>query len=180
MEIRPRGAAGRAHQRDRLTRLHGFSDPDEILLVVSVSRNIAVTVVHFDQIAIARAWSGIRDRPWQKITTVENPSRVLAFADTLLDRDPTGTNPMVENNALLDPPYLYIKSGWEKNDFPTTCFRHNDKTNVVFADGHCGRIGLEGGEYTHTESKIGSVGTDNDYYIPDYKKWPTGNGRRPR
>ncbi|MHC4638188.1 MAG: prepilin-type N-terminal cleavage/methylation domain-containing protein [Planctomycetota bacterium] len=126
------------------------------------------------------AWSGIRNRPWQKITTVENPSSVLEFADTLLDRDSTGTNPMVENNALLDPPYLYINSGWTKNEFPTTCFRHNDTTNVAFADGHCGKMGLEGGEYTHPESKVGSVGTTNDHYVPDYKKWPTGRRRRQR
>jgi len=118
--------------------------------------------------------------PWQKMTTVTNPSKVFVFADTLLDWDDTGRKPDVSNNALLEPPDLYKGSGWEKNDFPTTCFRHRDKTAVVFADGHCRLMGLEDGQYSHPVSKIGSVGTTNaPHYVPDYESWPV-SGRRQR
>jgi prepilin-type processing-associated H-X9-DG protein len=118
-------------------------------------------------------WWNIHRRPWQKITTVMKPAEVFAFADTLLDRDVTGGQPNVENNALLDPPYLYSSNGWIKNGFPTTCFRHNERTNVIFVDGHCAAMGLEDGEYTHPRSKVGSVGKKNaPHYVPDCQRWP--------
>ena len=124
------------------------------------------------------AWPNISHRNWQKITNVTNPTKVFMFADTLLDRDTTGMSPNVENNALLDPPYLHTTAGWRKNDFPTTCFRHNEKTNVVFTDGHCRSMKLEDGEYTQPKSKIGSVGGTNAYYVPDYENWPTSRRRK--
>jgi prepilin-type N-terminal cleavage/methylation domain-containing protein/prepilin-type processing-associated H-X9-DG protein len=113
------------------------------------------------------------DRPWQKTTTVIKPNQVFAFADTMLDRDDTGKKPNVENNALLDPPYRYESNSWVKNDFPTTCFRHNDRANAVFVDGHYGPMTLEGAEYTSPRAKIGSVGKNNaPHYVPDYLQWP--------
>jgi prepilin-type processing-associated H-X9-DG protein len=123
------------------------------------------------------AWSNISSRPRQKVTTVIKPTEVFAFADTLLDRDSTGKQPDVENNALLDPPCLYAPKNrgnrWPKNSFPTTCFRHNGKTNAVFVDSHCGSMGLEGGKYTSPAARIGSVGTSNSpHYVPDYLQWP--------
>jgi len=126
------------------------------------------------------AWPNIDMRPWQKVTSVLHPAEVFVFADTLLDRDTTGSSPNVENNALLDPPYLYTSSGWRKNDFPTTCFRHLEKTGVLFADNHCRLMGLEDSKYTHPKSKIGSVGVTNaPHYVPDYKRWPVSpHGRR--
>lgn len=124
-------------------------------------------------------WREIKDRPWQKITTVEGPAQVIAFADTLIDYDLTGSNPIVKNTALLDPPYLYRSNRWEKNPCPTTCFRHNDRANVVFVDGHCASMDLEGGSYTFLESKIGSVGQNNSpHYVPDYEKWLQGRRKR--
>ena len=117
----------------------------------------------------------IRNRPWQKITTVISPKEVFAFADTLID-----LNGQIQNMALLDPPKLYPDTGseWPKNQSPTTCFRHNDRTNVVFVDGHCETMGLEGGEYTSPKAKIGSVGKDNaPHYVPDWRQWPV-SGRR--
>lgn len=122
-------------------------------------------------------WPNIYRRPWQKITTVIKPAEVFVFADTLLDRDSTGNQPKVENNALLDPPYRYEPKNrgnrWPKNLFPTTCFRHNGRTNAVFVDGHCDPMGLEGGKYTSPAAKIGSVGTSNaPHYVPDYQQWP--------
>jgi prepilin-type N-terminal cleavage/methylation domain-containing protein/prepilin-type processing-associated H-X9-DG protein len=117
-------------------------------------------------------WGGIQDRPWHKITTVKNPEEVFAFADTLIDYDLTGMSPILKNTALLDPPYLYKSNGWEKNPCPTTCFRHNERVNVVFVDGHCGPMDLQRAEYTCPEAKIGSVGKSNaPYYVPDYQQW---------
>jgi len=126
------------------------------------------------------AWPNIDFRPWRKVTTVLHPSEVFVFADTLLDRDTTAKKPNVENNALLDPPYLYSSTGWRKNDFPTTCFRHLEKTSVLLADNHCQQIKIGNSEYTHPMSKIGSVKGENaPHYIPDHTKWPvSGRSRR--
>ena len=128
-------------------------------------------------------WPQIGYRPWQKITTVIKPAEVIAFADTLLDWDVTGENPLLTNIALLDPPYILNNSAtsWEKNLHPTTCFRHNDRANVVFVDGHCRWMKLEGGQYTSPEAKIGSVGKKNaPHYVPDYKQWPKKRKKRER
>ncbi len=127
------------------------------------------------------AWMAIRHRPWQKTTTVMKPSLVIAFADAMLDWDYTGKNPMLTNIALLDPPYRLASSGtyWEKNLHPTTCFRHYDRANVVFVDGHCEPMGLQGGEYTSPKAKIGSIGKNNaPHYVPDYQQWPKKRRRR--
>ncbi len=128
----------------------------------------------------ASVWeSDIDERPWQKTTTVKQPGLVFVFADTLIDLGPTGG---IKNTALLDPPYLYKLRGnkypWKKNMHPTTCFRHNERTNVVFVDGHCAAMGLEGAEYVSPKAKIGSVGEENSpHYIPDWREWPTEERR---
>ena len=111
-------------------------------------------------------------RPWQMTTTVKFPAQVFAFADTLMDWSPTGDKRVVKNNALLDPPLLFRGTYWTPNTSPTTSFRHLDKTQVVFVDGHCDSMGLEGGKYASERNKIGSVGRTNaPYYVPDYKQW---------
>jgi len=125
------------------------------------------------------AWPNISHRPWQKVTTVKGPDKVIAFADTMLDWDDAGGSPVLSNIALLDPPYLYKGTGWEKNLHPTTCFRHSDRANVVFVDGHCEPMDLQGSEYTSPKAKIGSVGKSNaPHYVPDYQQWPQGRRRR--
>ena len=117
-------------------------------------------------------------RPWQKIATVISPKDIFAFADTLID---LGSSGGIKNTALLDPPYRYQKGEWLKNYFPTTCFRHRGRTSVVFVDGHCGLMSLEGAEYTSPAAKIGSVGKENrPHYVPDWKQWPKGEERRRR
>jgi len=123
-------------------------------------------------------WLQIQYRPWQKITTVIKPAEVIAFADTLLDRDFALTN-----IALLDPPWILNNSAteWGINGRPTTCFRHNDRANVVFVDGHCGSMKLEGGQYCSPEAKIGSIGKKNaPHYVPDYLQWTEKKKRRKR
>lgn len=127
------------------------------------------------------AWPNLSNlgRPWQKTTKVIKPAKVIAFADAMLDWDKTGRRPKLTNIALLDPPYLYKSSRWEKNDSPTTCFRHNDRANVVFVDGHYGPMTLEGAEYTSPKAKIGSVGKNNaPHYVPDYLRWPKKRRKR--
>ncbi|MDD5063702.1 MAG: type II secretion system protein [Phycisphaerae bacterium] len=124
----------------------------------------------------------IRNRPWQKITTVISPKDVFAFADTLIDMSGSG---QTFNTFLLDPPYKYVPqnygNSWPKNPWPTTCFRHYNKTNVVFVDGHCGSMDLEGAEYASPKAKIGSVGKNNaPHYVPDYRQWPQGPRKRRR
>jgi prepilin-type N-terminal cleavage/methylation domain-containing protein/prepilin-type processing-associated H-X9-DG protein len=124
--------------------------------------------------------SNIKDRPWQKITTVISPKDVFAFADTLIDMSGSG---QTFNTFLLDPPYKYVPknygNSWPKNPWPTTCFRHNDRANVVFVDGHCASMGLDGAEYTSPKTKIGSVGVSNaPHYVPNYQQWPQEKERR--
>jgi prepilin-type N-terminal cleavage/methylation domain-containing protein/prepilin-type processing-associated H-X9-DG protein len=113
--------------------------------------------------------------PWQKITNINTPAMVLVFADTLIDYDLTRKNPVLGNNFSLDPPYIYNSSSgnWTKNASPTTCFRHNDKTNAIFVDGHGESMTTEGSEYTSPLAKIGSIGTNNSSrYVPNYLQWP--------
>ena len=119
----------------------------------------------------ACAWR-LMGRPWRKMTTIMQPTEVFAFADTLMYWGTSGTSIILSNNALLDPPFLFMGSFWRPNGSPTTCFRHRDRTNVVFVDGHGKSMGLEGGQYTCEAAKIGSVGTSNSpHYVPDYRKW---------
>ncbi len=124
-------------------------------------------------------WFGPADitGPWQKITNISTPAMVLVFADTLID---LGLTSGIQNNFSLDPPYLYnVKNGWKENRSPTTCFRHNDKTNAIFVDGHSESITSKGAKYTSPLAKIGSIGTDNaPYYVPNYLQWPTSERRR--
>jgi prepilin-type processing-associated H-X9-DG protein/prepilin-type N-terminal cleavage/methylation domain-containing protein len=124
-------------------------------------------------------WPNIRHRPWQKEETIMTPANVIAFADTMLSRTNDGQS--LENNAMVDPPQILSSSGtnWQPNQFPTTSFRHNDKVNIVFADGHCSSTCIQEGRYTDPQAKIGSVTRSNiPYYIPDYKNWPLSGRRR--
>ena len=117
-------------------------------------------------------WYGIGHQPWKKIANIKHPATVLVFADTLIDYDLTGKKPVLKNNFLLDPPYIYNYGQWNRNPSPTTCFRHNEKTNAVFVDGHCNSMGTEGAKYTSPTAKIGSIGKSNaPYYVPDFLQW---------
>ncbi|OHB54008.1 MAG: hypothetical protein A2Y07_02170 [Planctomycetes bacterium GWF2_50_10] len=119
----------------------------------------------------------IGNRPWQRSQTVIHPAQVFVFADTMLDRDP-GAGSAIENCALLDPPQLFMSGSWQKNDYPTTSFRHNLRTNGYFADGHAQSTPLPASSAYRARQVISSVGHDNDCYVPDWRSWVTG--RRPR
>lgn len=122
-------------------------------------------------------WPNIRHRPWQKTTNVPSPSMVIAFADAMLDWDVSLDNSLLTNNAMIDPPQILAPSGkyWTENQCPTTSFRHNEKSNIFFVDGHCQSTKQTDGKYTSTDVKIGSISANNaQYYVPDYKDWPIG------
>jgi len=126
-------------------------------------------------------WMNIRHRQWQKMTTVRKADKVIAFGDAMLDWAGSGGRPSLMNSALLDPPYILSGGGtrWEKNSFPTTCFRHNDRANVAFVDGHCEAMDLEGARYVSARARIGSVGKSNEpHYVPDWRQWSVGRRRR--
>ncbi len=125
-------------------------------------------------------WPETRDQPWKRIATVKGPDKVFVFADTLIDLSGS-----LKNTSLLDPTDLYHSSPggneWRKNPHPTTCFRHNDRANVFFVDGHWGAVDLEGAQYVSTRAKIGSAGEENGpHYVPDWRDWPTSEGGRRR
>ena len=106
--------------------------------------------------------------PWKRAADIAEPVEVMMFADTLLAWSET----KVSNAALLDPPYLYSGGTWTKNEWPTTCFRHSERTVAAFTDGHVASHGLDGGEYTSDKFQVGSVGTHNDpHYVPDWPEW---------
>ncbi len=114
-------------------------------------------------------WSySIGRRPWQNLDTLPLPQRVFAFADTALD----GGDSQPQNDALLDPPYLYSGGRWQLNPSPTTCFRHGGRTSAACADGHVEALSPEGGRMTSPRFRIGSVGATNDpHYVPDWREW---------
>ncbi len=116
------------------------------------------------------AWQ-IGHRPWRTITSVEAPSEVFMFADTLLDWS-VNQGTVVSNNALLDPGYLYAAGRWTMNRCPTLCFRHHDKANVFFVDGHAKAIGTENGFIASPPAHIGHSGETNaPHYVPDWEEW---------
>ena len=118
--------------------------------------------------------SSIGHRPWQRAGSVQQPAGVMMFADTLLVWSSTS----VSNNALLDPPYLYSGGAWHENGWPTTSFRHVERTVAAFVDGHVATHGLEGGEYKSAKFLVGSAGTHNDpHYVPDWREWGSSSSR---
>ncbi len=126
-------------------------------------------------------WAEIRHRPWQKTSTVDRPGKVIAFGDAMLDWDVSREVARLSNNAMIDPPFILSPDGshWVENLCPTTSFRHNDRANIFFVDGHCSSMKVEDGGYTSPEAKIGSISANNSpYYVPDFESWPTGRRRR--
>ena len=114
-------------------------------------------------------WSySIGEQPWKNIDNLVLPQRLFVFADTLIDLG----GDQGYNNALLDPPYLYMGSYWTPNASPTTAFRHGWRANVLLADGHVEPFGPGEGQIISPRLRIGWVGEHNDpHYIPDWREW---------
>jgi prepilin-type N-terminal cleavage/methylation domain-containing protein/prepilin-type processing-associated H-X9-DG protein len=117
-------------------------------------------------------WGGsfgaIGHRPWRRLSTIEQSSNVMVFADTLL---PVGRKG--RSTALLDPPMLYDGSGgWYPNQTPTTCFRHRGRCNAVHADGSAHAHEPAKTAVFSEEFQVGSVSEENGpAYVPDWKRW---------
>jgi len=113
--------------------------------------------------------SKIGFRPWQRTTTVLNPTELFVFADTLIA---TGTSALPKANPLLDPPWLFYRSGmWRPNSHPTTAFRHAKCANALSADGHVQSYPASQGT-VRGPFNIGYVGRCNaPHYVPDYRHW---------
>jgi len=114
------------------------------------------------------AWGAISNQPWKKLSTIQHPSSVFVFADTLL---PVGQS--ARSTALLDPPMLYEGANqWRENTTPTTSFRHQGQTVAASADTSV---------TTHTPDpsapyierfNVGSTtNTNAPHYIPDWERW---------
>jgi len=136
----------------------------------------------------------IGHRPWQTLASIEQPTLLMAFADTLL---PSFGNALPMNCALLDPPLLFAgasggSSGgaggggsgsgsgsggsWTPNTSPTTAFRHGSKngrtTAAALADGHAETLRPDPISGSSPHPGIGSVTTTNaPRYVPDWEKW---------
>jgi len=110
----------------------------------------------------------IGHRPWQMLSTVRDPARVFAFADTLIDLG--GSMPF--NNAYLEPAKLFFSS-WEGNESPTTAFRHSGATQVVHADNHVDRYAARSNWLVSKRFAIGSVDGSElaPHYVPDWREW---------
>jgi len=107
-------------------------------------------------------------RPWQNLDTLRQPQRLFAFADTAIDLG--GSQP--QNDALLDPPHLFVRGRWIANGSPTTCFRHRGRANVALAEGHVEPYAPGDGRVTSARFAIGAVGAENDpHYVPDWREW---------
>ena len=110
-------------------------------------------------------WSAsIGHRPWQRVASIMQPASLFVFADTLLPGAPS-------NNALLDPPMLFVSGQWTMNFSPTTAFRHGEKAAIAArADGSVSTA--RAGAIIDTKNLIGSVGESNGpHYVPDWEEW---------
>lgn len=116
-------------------------------------------------------------RPWQRLGTVQRPSEVFVFGDTLL-----ATSGMPRSSAFLDPPQLFAaSSGWSANPSATSAFRHAGRVQVVHADGSARAYSAGAGAVGTSESRmapaIGAVSGDpGPHYIPDWKMWVRSPG----
>lgn len=124
----------------------------------------------------------IGHRPWRRTSDIQQPAMLMVFADTLL---PAAGSAQPGNNALLDPPLLFSRSGggvWNVNASPTTAFRHGRSASsgsrgsvvTAFADGHVQPVKAEMSWLTHPTQGIGSVGgnaANGPHYVPDWQRW---------
>ena len=128
-------------------------------------------------------WMNIRHRPWKKLSGVPRPDQVIVWGDAMLDWDTSPHTSDLSNTAMIDPPFVLNSSGssWIENSSPTTCFRHNKKASIFFADGHSEAMDIDGGAYKSLDVYIGSIKGENaPHYVLDSDAWITENRRRRR
>jgi len=114
----------------------------------------------------------IKGRPWRRLSDIRQPTELFVFADTLL--------PLFEpkNTAFLDPPMFFTSSGWTKNLFPTTAFRHQrgapgtGTASTARADGSVRPQRAGPGDIIKPKHAVGSTGQEPDpHYVPDWRDW---------
>lgn len=145
--------------------------------------------------------SQIGHRPWQRVSSISQPSDLLVFADTLLGGEFEGDP--VRNSALLDPPLLFASPGggmpdwgggpsdgddlvarllasgrWSVNPFPTTAFRHGARSQTqrtaigAAADSSVRAYAAPPNQGSQLNALIGSIGgTNPTKYVPDALVW---------
>ena len=59
MQVRPGRPACRAHQRDLLPRLDPVARRHQVPVIMGISRDITITVVNLDHVAITGPWPGL-------------------------------------------------------------------------------------------------------------------------
>ena len=117
-------------------------------------------------------WGGsfgaIGRRPWQRLSSIDRPTKLMVFADTLLPVGQTG-----RSTALLDPPMLYDGfGGWYQNTTPTTSFRHGGQANAFHADGSARAHSPAPGAVFSEVHQVGSASEENGpLYVPDWERW---------
>lgn len=123
-------------------------------------------------------WSDyIAQRPWRRVGDIPSPERLFVFADAMLP------GARIANSALLDPPLLYYPgSQWQRNQSPTTAFRHHARrgnpglVSVARADGSAGTSTPNPG-WMVGSTFIGSSVDDlaphanAAHYVPDALDW---------
>lgn len=108
----------------------------------------------------------IAGRPWRTLATIDSPTDVFVFADTLIAGSPA------RNDALLDPPMLWMGEGWATNPYPTTAFRHRGQAESLGADGSVRGWKAGVGWLSDEGLSIGSVGkAPGPHYVPDWERW---------
>jgi prepilin-type N-terminal cleavage/methylation domain-containing protein len=116
----------------------------------------------------------IGHRPWLRLSQVSQPWDVFVFADTLLPGGIGGVGGATPSNtALLDPPWLYSAGSWERNESPTTAFRHPTlQAAAARADGSASVSTTPTNLLVDQVHRIGSACATNDpHYIPDWRDW---------
>ena len=94
------------------------------------------------------------------VTTIRDTSRLFVFNDSGMQWNPT---------TFINSTLLNLRGSGSFGSFtyqwPTTHFRHKDRTNSLCADGHAENYGLEGATMEDPVRKLGWVGPKN---IPHY------------
>ncbi|HLO41624.1 MAG TPA: type II secretion system protein [Phycisphaerales bacterium] len=114
-------------------------------------------------------------RPWRRVFEIDQPSLLAVFADAMLAG---GGGVKDFSSALLDPPMLFEDSGWVRNEYPTTAFRHSrfkdQMGDCVAARADHSVATVRGRPEWRVDSStyISSIGEVNDpCYVPDWKRW---------
>ncbi len=98
-------------------------------------------------------WDGQADPP-AKLSRIQNPSRTVLIADSAIWS--AWTSETIANNYLRAPGDIYYFG-------PNVHFRHNDRANVLFCDGHVESIGTKYNA-SSSDKTLGDLSSDASLY----------------